>query len=113
MSAVDDCLAGLPDDRRAALQAIRERVHELYPDATETIRYRMPTFVVDGHAIGGFLAHRDFLSWYPHSGSTLATLADRLGGRSRTKSALHFTVADPLPDDLLAALLATRRAEWG
>jgi uncharacterized protein YdhG (YjbR/CyaY superfamily) len=112
MSAVDDYLADLPDDRRAVLAHIRKLVHAAYPEATEKISYGMPTFVVEGHAIGGFLSHHDFLSWYPHSGSTLATLADALGDRERTKSALHFTVDDPLPDSLLHALLDARRAEW-
>lgn len=62
--------------------------------------------------MGGFLSHRDFLSWYPHSGTTLTALADSLGDRSRTKSALHFTVEDPLSEELFERLLATRRAEW-
>lgn len=112
MTAVDDYLASLPEDRHAALARLRALVHTAYPEATEKISYGMPTFVVDGHAIGGFLSHRDFLSWYPHSGSTLTTLADRLGTRKRTKSALHFTVEDPLPDDLVEELLTARRAEW-
>ncbi|MFC0359838.1 iron chaperone [Kytococcus schroeteri] len=91
---------------------LRGLVHDWYPGARETISYRMPTFEVEGHRIGGVLSHRDFLSWYPHSGTTLTTLADGLGDRSRTKSALHFTVEDPLPEELFERLLATRRAEW-
>lgn len=111
-SAVDDYLAALPDDRRTELERLRRLVHEWFPGVGEKISYHMPTFVVEGHAIGGFLSHRDFLSWYPHSGSTLDALADRLEGYTRTKSALHFSVEHPLTNELFRALLDTRRAEW-
>lgn len=109
---MDEYLSRLDDDRRAALTRLRELVHEWYPEASEKISYGMPTFVVDGHAIGGFLSHKDFCSWYPHSGSTLGTLAGQLGGRTHTKSALHFRVTEPLSDELFRTLLETRHQEF-
>lgn len=112
MNAVDDYLDQLPDERRAALAHIRDLVHQGYPDAVEKISYNMPTFVVEGHAIGGFLSHQKFMSWYTHSGSTLTTLSSEISGRQQTKSSLHFTVAEPLPDGLIRLLLETRRREW-
>lgn len=113
MGVVEDYLAGVADDdERECLAGVVAVVREMFPGASEKISYGMPTFVVDGKAIGGFLRQTNHLAWYPHSGTTLTTMADRLGSRKRTKSALHFTVADPLPDDLVRDLLATRRAEF-
>ncbi|MEI2712888.1 MAG: DUF1801 domain-containing protein [Nocardioides sp.] len=112
VTPVEDYLRDLPEDRAAVLRHLRDVVYEAYPTVTEKVSYGMPTFVVDGHAIGGFLSHQGFMSWYPHSGTTLSTVAEQTQGRKQTKSALHFTVDDPLPDDLVRDLLATRAAEW-
>ena len=46
--SVDDDLAELPDDSRAALEQLRPTIRAAAPRATETISYQMPTFKIDG-----------------------------------------------------------------
>ena len=41
---VDAYLAAVPGEQRAQLQALRERIAELAPQAVETISYNMPAF---------------------------------------------------------------------
>lgn len=108
---IDDYLAGVPADARAALQALRQTIHALVPDLEECISYRMPAFRKDGRVIAGFLATKTGCSYYPFSGRTLVALAPAVAKYSQTKGALHFTPAKPLPKTLVRKLLATRIAE--
>jgi hypothetical protein len=53
------------------------------------------------------------MSYLPHSGSVLAALTDELAGYTHTKSALHFSVDEPLPMEVIEKLLQTRMREVG
>jgi len=110
-ATIDAYLAGVPPDRRAALQALRRIVRTVLPDAEECISYSMPAFRLHGAVVGGFQATSKGCSYYPFSGRTLATLTADLAGRSQTKSALHFTPEAPLPRALVRKLLQARLAE--
>ena len=110
-ATVNEYLASLPADRRAALEALRAQIHRLAPGCEETISYSMPAFRWKGEVIAGFLATQAGCSYYPFSGTTLATLDEALTAYSKTKSAVHFDPATGLPDALVKKLLAARQAE--
>lgn len=109
--SIDDYLAGVGPERRAALQALRRTIRSLLPRAEECISYAMPAFRLDGAVVAGFLATGKGCSYFPFSGTTLDGMAAALGDRSRTKSALHFTPERPLPRALVKRLLEARIAE--
>jgi len=44
---VKDYLAEVPDDRKETVNAILQCIRNLYPDAAESMRYKMPTFESD------------------------------------------------------------------
>ena len=75
------------------------------------ISYRVPAFRVEAKTIAGFAAFKDHLSYLPFSGSVLPQLADELSGYTMTKSALHFRVDRPLPEQLVKKLIQVRLAE--
>jgi uncharacterized protein YdhG (YjbR/CyaY superfamily) len=104
-------LATLPADRREPLERLRRTIKAIVPGAKECISYSMPAFRVDGRVVAGFRATGEGCSYYPFSGSTLATLAADLAGYDQTKSALHFDPKRPLPKALVRALLTARLAE--
>jgi uncharacterized protein YdhG (YjbR/CyaY superfamily) len=108
---IDEYLASVSADRRALLQALRETIRAAVPDAEECISYSMPAFRRGGTVVAGFRATGTGCSYYPFSGSTLATMAGELAGWSRTKSALHFGTLRPLPRALVRRLLRVRIAE--
>ncbi len=110
-TTIDEYLAGVESERRAALDALRRTIRKLVPRAEECISYAMPAFRLDGRVVAGFAATAQGCSYFPFSGSTLATLRDELEGYGRTKSALHFDPAHPLPVALVRKLLRTRIAE--
>ena len=108
---VDDYLAGLDEPKRQTLEQLRASISALVPDAEQGLAYGVPTFKVGGKAVAGFTAAKNHLSYLPHSGSVLAELSDDLAGYEASKGSLHFAVDAPLPDDLVAKLIAARLAE--
>ncbi len=110
-ASIDAYLATVGDDRRATLEKLRATIRAIVPRAEECISYGMPAFRVDGVVVAGFLATSRGCSYFPFSGSTLATLAADLAGYGRTKSALHFAPGRPLPAALVRKLLRVRLSE--
>ena len=108
---VDAYLSGLEEPKRGTLQTLRRMILEIVPEAEQVISYRVPAFRVSGRTVAGFAAFRDHLSYLPFSGSVLSQLTDELDGYTRTKSALHFAVDQPLPEPLVRKLIAVRLAE--
>ncbi len=111
IETIDDYLARLAPDRRAALQKLRRMIHSIVKDVEECISYSMPAFRHDGHVVAGFLATSKGCSYYPFSGQTLSSLDQEIAGYSHTKSALHFDPARGLPLTLVRRLLRARIAE--
>ena len=105
---VDHYLRSVEEPKRSTLQALRQTILEIVPEAEQVISYRVPAFRVDGKTIAGFAAFKDHLSYLPFSGSVLGALADDLREYSMTKSALHFPVDQPLPKPLVEKLIAVR-----
>ena len=44
--SIDEYIAGFPPDDRQILEQIRNAIRATAPDAMETIKYRIPTFVL-------------------------------------------------------------------
>jgi len=63
---IDEYIAGFPEDVQQKLQQVRETIKAAAPDAGETIKYAIPTFVLNGNLvtsaaskiISGFIPHR-------------------------------------------------------
>ena len=110
-AGIDTYLAALDEPKRSTLEALRQTILEIVPDAEEVISYNVPAFRVGGKTIAGFAAFTNHLSYLPFSGSVLPRLAGELTDYSGTKSALHFPIDEPLPKALVAKLIAARREE--
>jgi uncharacterized protein YdhG (YjbR/CyaY superfamily) len=110
---VDDYLASVEEPGRSTLESVRRSVLRVVPDAEECISYGVPGFKVSGKTVAGLAAFTNHLSYLPHSGRVLSELAGELTGYQTTKGSLHFSVDEPLPDDLVRALVGTRLRELG
>ena len=108
---IDDYLRTVPEDRRGALEDLRAKIRSLVPDAEECISYGMPAFRLPGGVVAGFQATKNGGSYYPFSGSTLASVARFVRTYGQTKSALHFLPDKPLPLTLVRRLIKARMAE--
>lgn len=110
---IDSYLAGVPEPKRATLEALRATILEIVPDAEQCISYSMPAFRVDGRVIAGFAAFTNHLAYLPHSGAVLSMLTDDLACYTMTKGSLHFAVDTPLPKSLVQKLIAARLRQPG
>ncbi len=111
---VDAYLRGLAEPKRGTLERLRRSIIGAAPDVEQGLSYGVPAFRLGGTPIAGFAAARHHLSYLPHSGSVLGSIdPTRLAGFGVSKGALRFEVDRPLPDSLVARLIAARRAEAG
>ena len=113
MSAeVDAYIATLPPDQRDALSTLRARLQALLPDHLDVMSYAMPGLRQPGpkgKMVVGYAAFAKHLGLYPHSGNVIP-LIDCTPFKT-SKSGVLFTPDQPLPDALLARIIATRQAE--
>ncbi len=107
---IDKYLANLDEPKRATLSHLRGTIVSIVPDAEECMSYgcRVQAPRQDHRQFGAFTNH---LSYLPHSGSVIPLLATETTGYTCTKSSLHFPVGEPMPDDLVEALLDAWIAE--
>lgn len=110
---VDAYLAGVEEPKSSSLEALRRSILAVIPDAEEGISYGLPAFRVGGKVVAGFAAFKNHLSYLPHSGQVLSELGDRLDGYQGTPGSLHFAIDEPLPDDLVRALVDAKLALLG
>jgi uncharacterized protein YdhG (YjbR/CyaY superfamily) len=108
---IDDYLAALSTDKRAALQTLRKTIRSVVPRAEECISYSVPAFRLDGKLLVGFGASSAHCSFYPMSGRTVKTLARDLDGYETSKGTIRFSPDHPLPVALVRKLVTTRIAE--
>ena len=114
MSAdVDAYLASRPD-HRAALEALRARLKALLPVHIECLSYAMPGFRAPGpkgRMVAGYASFARNLGYYPHSGNIVGQFPDLTAGFQTSPVGILCTRDRPLPDDLLARLVAAKQAE--
>jgi uncharacterized protein YdhG (YjbR/CyaY superfamily) len=110
---IDRYLAALDEPKRSTLEALRESILEVVPDAEQCLSYGVPAFKVDGKTVAGFAAFKHHLSYLPHSGSVLTALPDEVAAYDTSKGALKFAIDKPLPKRLVKRLVATRMRELG
>jgi uncharacterized protein YdhG (YjbR/CyaY superfamily) len=108
---IDEYLAPLSSEKRAALGKLRKRIRLIVPEAEECISYSIPAFRLDGVVVAGFCTTAKGCSYLPFSGSTLGALAGDLRAYDQTKSSLHFHPDKPLPVALVRRLIRARIAE--
>ena len=109
-ATIDEYLAGVPDDKRVALQRLRAQIRAAVPDATESISYGLPTFKLDGRWFMAFGVAKDHCSFYAGA-APLVALAGELAGYRLWKGTINFTADRPLPAELVARLIEVRVAE--
>jgi uncharacterized protein YeaO (DUF488 family)/uncharacterized protein YdhG (YjbR/CyaY superfamily) len=103
---IDEYLAGLSDEKRAALEKVRKAIRAAAPKAEECIRYGVPTFRLGGKLLISFGAGANHCALY---GATRAHLAD-LSGYDTSKGTIRFAPTAGLPPRLVRKLVKSRMA---
>jgi uncharacterized protein YdhG (YjbR/CyaY superfamily) len=107
---IDEYLAALSDDKRAALEKLRKAIRAAAPKAEECISYQIPAFRQNGMLVG-FGATANHCAFYLMSSSTVAAHQDELMDYDTSKGTIRFQAEKPLPVALVRKLVKARIAE--
>ncbi len=110
-NSVDEYLALVPHDARAALEKLRKTIKTAAPDTTETISYQMPTFKYQGRALVGFAAFKNHCSLFPYSAKIMNLCKEELESYETSKGTIRFPVDRPLPSAVVRKIVKTRIEE--
>jgi len=108
---IDEYLAPLSGEKRAALEKLRKDIKSAAPGAEECISYQIPGFRLDGRLLVSFGAALNHCSFYPGA-HPLKAHEDALEAYDTSKGTLRFPVGSPLPATLVRKLVKTRIAEY-
>ena len=111
-TTIDEYLATVSDDKRAALENLRKAIRAAAPKAEECISYQTPAFRQNGMLVG-FGAAAKHCAFYVMSGSTLEAHKDELKDYDTSKGTIRFQSDQPLPAALVRKVVKARIAENG
>lgn len=108
-SPIDTYIAHFTPDVQLLLQQVRQVIAQAAPQATEAIKYRMPTFVLGGNLVhfAGFDRH---IGFYP-TPSAMAAFEDELQAYQRGKGSIQFPLDRPIPYELIRRMVEFRVRE--
>jgi uncharacterized protein YdhG (YjbR/CyaY superfamily) len=104
---IDEYLATLSSDKRAALEKLRRAIKSAAPKAEECISYQMPSFRLNGRMLVSFAAWANHCAFYPGS-YPLEVNQKELKNYDTNKGTLRFPKDRPLPASLVRKLVKAR-----
>jgi len=107
---IDDYLATLSKDKRAALEKLRKDIKSAAPGAEECISYQLPSFRLDGRMLASFGAWTDHCAFYPGAFPIVANKKE-LKAYKTSKGTIQFPAEKPLPATLVRKLIKSGIAE--
>jgi uncharacterized protein YdhG (YjbR/CyaY superfamily) len=108
---VDRYLANVSDDKRPALQALRETIRTAAPKAEEGMSYGAPAFRYLGRPLVAYAAAKGHCSFFPMDPGLMDTCRDDLAPYDTAKGTIRFKPSEPLPDSLVHELVRARLAQ--
>ena len=104
MNPIDEYILKQDEAVQPQLNAIRDTIRAVIPDAVEKISYQMPTYW-KGRNIIHFAAFKNHIGLYP-GGEAPVVFADRLKDFKTSKGTIQFPYDKELPLDLIAEIAA-------
>jgi uncharacterized protein YdhG (YjbR/CyaY superfamily) len=105
---IDEYLASLSSDKRAALEKLRKCIRAAAPRAEECISYQLPAFRLDGRFLVAFGAATNHCAFYP--GAVVEAHKTELKDYHTSKGTIRFPADQPLPAALVRKLVKARIA---
>jgi uncharacterized protein YdhG (YjbR/CyaY superfamily) len=107
---VNDYLARLPEDSRAALEQLRQTIKSIVPEAVEVISYQIPTFKYKGRMLVSYAAFKEHCSFFPGA-APIEAHRNELRSYRISKGTIRFPIDKPLPAALVKKLVKSRMTE--
>jgi uncharacterized protein YdhG (YjbR/CyaY superfamily) len=108
---IDEYLAPLSNEKRAALEKLRRAIKSAAPKAEECISYQIPAFRLGGRLLVAFGAAANHCAFYPGA-SPVDLHKEELKAYATSKGTIRFQAGSPLPAKLVRKLVKTRIAEY-
>jgi len=108
---IDEYLAPLSNEKRAALEKLRRAIQSAAPRAEECISYQIPAFRLDGRLLVAFGAAVNHCAFYPGAFPVKAH-KDELKAYDTSKGTIRFRADSPLPATLVRKLVKSRIPEY-
>ena len=108
---IDEYLASLSDEQRAALEKLRRDIKAAAPKAEECISYDIPGFRLGGRLLVSFGAAKNHCAFYPGA-FPIEVHKDELKVYGTSKGTIRFQAGSPLPAPLVRKLVETRITEY-
>ena len=110
-TSVEDYLAALPAESRAALQELRKTITAAAPEATETIAYGMPALRDQGRFLVSYAAYQNHYSLFPASEAVIEALGGALKPYLSGIGTIRFPADKPIPAALVTRIVKVRVEE--
>ena len=107
---IDEYLAPLSNEKRAALEKLRRAIQSAAPKAEECISYQIPGFRLGGRLLVSFGAAVSHCAFYPGAYPVEAH-QEELKAYDTSKGTIRFPADRPLPANLVRKLVKARAAE--
>ena len=106
---IDEYIADFPPDVQAILKKLRATIRKAAPDAEEAMKYRLPTFVLNGNLVhfGAFKKHIGFYATPTGNEKFRKELSVYEGA----KGSVQFPLDKPIPYDLVSRMVKFRVQE--
>jgi uncharacterized protein YdhG (YjbR/CyaY superfamily) len=106
VDTIDNYIKGFPPEVQNILEKIRETIRKNAPEASETIKYGIPTFVQNGNLVH-FAGYKKHIGFYP-SPSGIAAFTDETTIYHTGKGTLQFPMNKPIPYSLISKIVKFR-----
>lgn len=111
-TTVDEYLAALPEERRAAVEQLRRTIVAAAPEATESIAYQMPALRSHGgQFLVSYAAYKAHYSLFPASDAVVEGLGEELAPYLAGKGTIRFPASRPIPSALVEKIIRIRLGE--
>ncbi len=108
-NSIEEYIAGFPAEVQQVLQEVRNTIKHAAPEATETISYAIPTFVLNGNLVH-FAAFKNHIGFYAVPSGHHAFEAE-LSVYKGGKGSVQFPLNKPMPLDLISRIVKFRVQE--
>jgi uncharacterized protein YdhG (YjbR/CyaY superfamily) len=103
---IDEYIAAFPRDVQDRLQQIRRTIRKAAPKAEEAIKYRMPTFTLNGNLVH-FAAFKNHIGFYP-APRGIEKFKKELSAYEGAKGSVRFPLDEAVPLALIGRIVKFR-----
>lgn len=104
--SIDEYIAQYPKHIQKVLEQIHFTIKEAAPEAKETIKYAIPTFILKGNLVH-FAAFSNHIGFYP-TPSGMEAFDEELSRYKTGKGSVQFPLNDPMPFSLITKIVKYR-----